>query len=295
MINSPLLAQELENLTDVKFPVYVSPKLDGIRCLTAKGDVLSRSFKRIPNKSIWNYLIAHAACELDGELLTYTDGKLDSFNTIQSKVMSEDGQPEFTFAVFDWITKTLDKPFKERFKELSENKHDSLITVVPHTLINNLEELIAFEAECVADGHEGMMLRSPDGRYKCGRSTLKEGILLKYKRFIDSEARILEIREQEKNIGAKGINELGKTKRSHKKSDKALAGTMGEFWVKDIYNNIEFGIGTGIGLTKELRQELWDNKDKYLGKLIKYKYQKIEKNKPRFPSFLGFRDERDMS
>ncbi len=48
------------------------------------------------------------------------------------------------------------------------------------------------------------------------------------------------------------------------------------------------------------KEECWiwiDRLDKdSFGKIIKYKAQKVgEKNAPRFPSFVGFRDERDMS
>ena len=85
------------------------------------------------------------------------------------------------------------------------------------------------------------------------------------------------------------------TKRSSKKADKQKADTLGEFFVKDVKTGLEFYIGTGQGLTKALRKEIWNNKDSYVGKLIKYKYQPSgQKDLPRFPSWLGFRDERDM-
>lgn len=296
MITRPLLAQELENLEDIKFPVVVSPKLDGIRCLMVNGKALSRSFKEIPNKYVQKYLQEKSIQGLDGELVTYTEDKLDDYNVIQSKIMSEEGEPNFYYVVFDYVSDNLNKPFAQRFAELVALHKDPKISTLMQWQIDNLEKLKQIEEEWVKSGYEGIMLRNPEGRYKCGRSTLKEGILLKFKRFCDSEAEILDIREKETNIGKKEVNELGLTKRSHKKADRALAGTMGEFWVKDLTTGLEFGIGTGIGLTKELRQELWDNREKYIGKLIKYKYQKAgQKDLPRFPSFLSFRDPRDMS
>ncbi len=43
------------------------------------------------------------------------------------------------------------------------------------------------------------------------------------------------------------------------------------------------------------RKEVWENKEKYIGKILKYKSQKSgEKDKPRFPTFIGFRNEKDM-
>lgn len=303
MILRPLLAEQLERLEEVKLPVYASPKIDGIRCLIVNGKALTRSFKPIPNNHIRTYLEANAKSGFDGELITYSDfnhTNTDDFNTVQSKVMSEDGEPDFVYVLFDYVKDDPKKAFKDRLTDLREAvvslKDTSVIKALENVYFTTLPEVAAYEAICVETGHEGVMLRDPKGKYKFGRSTLKEAILLKFKRFIDSEAIILDLGEQEKNVGTKEVNELGLTKRSHKKSDKILANTLGEFVVKDLKLKVEFTIGTGEGLTKELRQEIWDNKDKYIGKLVKYKYQGIgSQGKPRFPSFLGFRDERDMS
>ena len=67
------------------------------------------------------------------------------------------------------------------------------VRVVPQVLVHNEEELRAFEEKCLAEGYEGAMVRSLEGPYKCGRSTVKEGYLLKVKRFEDGEAEILEV------------------------------------------------------------------------------------------------------
>lgn len=296
MITRPILAFDLKSLGDVSYPMLVSAKLDGIRCIMANGTALSRSFKEIPNNYIRKYLTMNAQQGLDGELITYTDGVADEYNVVQSKVMSEEGQPEFNYAVFDYVSDDLKEAYEDRLKKLNDLELDGLVNPLKHYSVNNLEELLKFETDYVESGYEGIIIRCPKGRYKEGRSTLNESFLLKYKRFTDSEAIILEVREADKNIGKKEVNELGLTKRSHKKADKVKANTMGEFWVKDIHDGREFGIGTGIGLTKELRKEIWNNKDKYIGKIIKYKHQVSgAKNNPRIPSFQGFRDPRDMS
>jgi hypothetical protein len=57
----------------------------------------------------------------------------------------------------------------------------------------------------------------------------------------------------------------------------------------------EFRIGTGVGLTAELRQEIWGNQSSYLGRVVRYRYQaQGTKDAPRIPSFQGFRDVRDL-
>ena len=67
---------------------------------------------------------------------------------------------------------------------------------------------------------------------------------------------------------------------------------MGSILVKNT-EGVEFEVGTGF--TDEQRQYFWDNQDELIGKTIKYRYQKVGvKEKPRFPSFIGFRSELDV-
>jgi len=74
------------------------------------------------------------------------------------------------------------------------------------------------------------------------------------------------------------------------------ADTLGEFHVRDVTTGLEFRVGTGEGLTKELRKTIWDARDEYVGKIITYKYQPHGvKELPRFPVFKGFRHSDDMS
>lgn len=149
------------------------------------------------------------------------------------------------------------------------------------------------------------MLRDPLGPYKHGRSTLKEGYLLKLKRFTDAEAVIVGFEEQEQNCNKAKPDELGRQKRSTHKAGKFGKDTLGAFIVEPhpytslnqaAYGTPEkrFRIGTGVGLTIELRQRIWDDRASYLGKVVKYKYQEVgTKDAPRIPVWLGFRDERD--
>jgi DNA ligase-1 len=144
------------------------------------------------------------------------------------------------------------------------------------------------------------MLRKICGRYKQGRSTAKEGILLKLKPFEDSEAIITGFEELQHNENEQFTSELGYSKRSSQQAGLVGGNTLGKFLVtgtqEEHFGGVEFKVGSGLGLTQALRQEIWDNREKYLGKLIKFKYQKIGSiDKPRIPIFLGFRDASDMS
>jgi len=143
-----------------------------------------------------------------------------------------------------------------------------------------------------------VMIRDPQGPYKNGRSTEREGWLLKLKRFVDSEARVTGFVEQLHNANEATINELGSTARSSAKAGLVPAGTLGKFLAVDVngrFPGLELKIGTGKGLTLALRNEIWNNQAKYMGKLVKYRFQEIGvKDAPRIPVWLGFRDPDDM-
>lgn len=296
MIKKPILAETLEDPTALNFPMLATPKLDGIRCLKVNGNAVSRKFIDIPNHYIRNWIVAHCPDGFDGEIMC--PGK--TFNETQSAVMREEGEPDFQYFVFDYVIDDLKRGYKDRCEDLRElmttaKNMTKVVIVLPH-VINNYETLRHYEIQAVANDYEGVMLRTPDSPYKCGRSTLNEGYLLKFKRFEDSEAIVLGFVEKETNKNEKVKDNLGNSKRSSHKANKVPAGTLGKFLVRDIKSGQEFSIGTGQGLGDVLRKEIWDNQDKYIGKTITYQFQPSGmKELPRFPSFKGFRDERDMS
>lgn len=288
-IKKPMLAGKCEDATKLKYPVYATPKLDGIRCLALDNKALSRSFKPIPNKHIFA-MIAKLPNGLDGEIMVG-----ENFQNVSSGVMSEDGAPEFEYHVFDYVKSSLDRPYLERIEDLKKLKLPAFVKVLIPEKVNNVKELRAYEKKQLKLGYEGIMIRTGEGRYKEGRSGNKEGILLKLKKFVDSEAEVIGFEEQMENTNEAFKDELGHTKRSTAKAGMKPAGTLGTILARDLYDKREFGIGTGKGLDDALRQEIWNNRSKYMGKIIKYAYQKHgSKNKPRIPTFEGFRDVIDL-
>jgi DNA ligase-1 len=290
LIKKPMLAETCEDKTLLKFPVLATPKLDGIRCLVIDGQALSRKFKPIPNVFIRNR-VRTLPSGLDGELMI---PRLP-FNEISSAVMSEDGKPEnFKYYVFDYVSDSLQKPYNERMKELEAlDLPDFVVKVLPHQ-IESLSELHTIEEKWLAGGYEGVMVRSLQSPYKCGRSTVKEGYLLKIKRFRDSEAEIVGFEERLHNENEAKTDELGHTKRSSHKANLVPANMLGAFLVRDLTTGVEFAIGTGYD--DEFRKKVWENPYRFIRKIVKYKYQEVgQKNLPRFPVFIGFRDPADMS
>jgi len=294
-IVKPLLADPVK-MEQVKFPVLASTKLDGIRCLIVNGKAMSRNFKPIGNNFIRTYLERVCPDGFDGELII----RNTEFCDTSGGIMRSSGEPDFFYAVFDYVTTALDEPYETRYKNLVAKikaVNDDRIKLVPHVLINNLDELKTFEEKCLEQKYEGVMIRSLDGIYKSGRSHVPDRILLKIKRFEDSEAEIVELLPMMHNDNEAGEDAFGRTKRSHCAENMIEMDTLGKFVVRDKkrFPNTTFEVGTGKGLTLAIRREIWKNKAKFIGAIIKYKYQECgTKDLPRFPVWLGFRDERDM-
>ena len=276
----------------IVYPVYASPKLDGIRCSIVDGKALTRSLKAIPNLHISGALSRAALEGLDGELIVGEPTSKTVYTNTVSSVMRVSGQPAFTYYVFDLHDAPsgfsgrrqamLDILGKGAWGEFPQ------ISLLEQNLLQNEADLLAYEIEKVAEGYEGIILRSPSAPYKYGRSTVNEGYLLKVKRFEDSECEIIGIEEEMYNGNAAETNELGRTKRSSHKAGKIGKGTMGALVVRDLVSGIEFNIGTGF--TAEQRAAEWT-----IGSLHKYKFFPVGvKIAPRHPVYLGARSTLDL-
>lgn len=276
----------------IPFPMLLSHKLDGIRCLIVDGVAVGRSLKPIPNKYVQLLFGHHEFNGLDGELIVDSPIAKDVFQVTTSGVMSIEGQPKVKFYVFDDFNH--EAGFTQRLNSAIDRvlRHTHLIPV-KHSVVSCDGDIVAWEESYLAAGYEGVMLRHPDGPYKHGRSTAKEAWLLKVKRFVDAEAKVIGFTEAQHNANEAKRNELGQLERSSHKAGKVGKQTLGALIVKDLKTGVEFDIGTGF--TESQRQSLWAMGDNLIGKVVKYKSQPTGvKDKPRFPVFLGFRDKVDM-
>jgi len=295
MITRPLLAYKIHTVEEAKFPCLATPKIDGIRCLKIKGRALSRSFKPIPNLYVRDLIEKNLPDGVDGELVL----RYGKFNNCQSAFMSRSGEPDFIYKIFDYVQDTIRKPYEFRVRDL-ETLYDlrfrrRFIGILYPAKLYNQQQLKEYEDLMLGYGYEGVCMRTPESPYKCGRSTYREGYLIALKRFKRSEAMLTGFEPMYQNLNPAEADEFGNTKRASNWENKIQLSTLGVMLATDCNNGKQIRLGTGQGLTLELRKKIWNNQDKYLGKIITYQYQSHGmKDLPRILSFIGFRDPRDL-
>ncbi len=295
----PMLAGKAV-FSKIKYPVLASPKLDGIRCLIRNGVAVSRSLKPVRNKTVQAWVQDHRDRleGLDGELIS---GPHDAqvYNRTSSVVMSAEGGDNWEYHVFDdWRLACLGHvQYIDRLSELrgwAEGYGQvRKCKLVDSVWIEDEAQLLEFEAKCLGQGYEGIMLRDPDGPYKYGRSTTNEGYLLKLKRFEDDEAVVIGVEERMHNKNEATKDALGHTERSTAKEGLVPAGDLGALICRRA-DGVVFKIGSGF--TPQQRIDLWRmHSQDLLGRIAKYKHFAFgSKERPRFPIFLCFRDPDDM-
>ena len=308
MIKHPMLSGKApEDLSTLKYPVAVSPKLDGFRALVIDGVVMSRNLKPIRNKHVQKLFGKPEFNGYDGELIVGDPTAPDCFNKTSSGVTRADGEPDVTYCIFDRTDMT-GVGWSSRFETLTD--HDNVLKV-KHTLALTETDILEEEERFLNQGYEGLMIRGITSPYKEGRSTTREGWLLKLKRFQDDEALVIGMEEKMHNANEATKNALGHTERSSHQENLVPMDTMGALVVRDLKTGVVFNIGTGLDDGE--RAWWWALMLKSPGSvtignnggrvfmfltpelILKYKHFAIgAKDKPRFPASCGIRDKDDL-
>ncbi len=296
----PLLSETYDPTSKhIRWPMLSSPKLDGVRAIIIDGMVVSRSLKLIPNRHV-QYLFGRPEYEgMDGELICGSPVDPNVYNITQSAVMSRDGTPNVMFHVFDDITDP-GTTYWRRYATLAarvmrvDRNHPVLL--VSQLELGSHDEALARYSDLLEQGYEGLMLRQCGAHYKFGRSTLKEGTLLKWKPLIDFDAEVTGSYEEMHNGNEATTDELGHTRRSSHAEGKVGKGTLGGLYARALDGGPEFKVGIFKGATKQDLQAWWHDRDNLVGKI--FKAQKLgigEKDLPRHPRWIGWRDSIDTS
>lgn len=312
---SPLLAlsETMEDLNAYKvhLPLYGSFKLDGIRGLDlprgAKEQYMaSRSLKPLPSKYAQDLALQEYVF-FDGELLV-KPSPLAEGETIMgatfSAVMTHDATTPLDWWIFDFADKhsdctVKDLPYTERIqivREMLYKRPHQDIKILEQRPLYTVEDIAAMEKEALDLEYEGLIVRRMDGLYKCGRSSFKQGWLMKIVRTFTSEAEVLDIEEMMHNDNEATKDARGYTVRSKHQANMRATGMLGAYICRDLKTNVVFRCGNGPGITHQFREEafrLWP-KDK--GRIFKYSHKPYgTKELPRQPKWLVWRNLMDIS
>ena len=278
MRKKPMLAYPVSDKPiDYDKPVFIQPKLDGVRCLIQydAGEVTaySRTGKEWKNiehikLNLLSFFDKHPNAILDGEL--YNHDFKDDFESIISMVRKTKPTEEdrlksvdnVQFYCYDTIMEHM--PYHDRAKFLISNLRDSYcVKFLPAWSVDSDERAKLYHQENLGAGYEGSILRTND-IYKCGRSWS----LRKFKDFSDAEATIIGYVD-------------GKGKRT---------GTLGKFLMRDD-DGIEFGCPPGKGYNYKDMKDMLDNIHDDIGQRATFTVcERTKANSYRHPLFKCIRN-----
>lgn len=206
----------------VKFPIIGEYKLDGVRA-----NFLAKTTQEVPeslfNSSVtslsreamsYDFATGKLRSQLEGVFDTYPgiilDGELYKHGMPQGKISgamrSKGGGDntavfnEMEFHVYDMIDTNMNMMQRKQLLEEVSSLFLKGIVLHPYTILNNMEEIEAFEEEAVNQGYEGIMLKNVDGMYK---PDVRSYDSLKVKRFQDAEYIITGY-----ELGSRGVRDL---------------------------------------------------------------------------------------
>jgi DNA ligase-1 len=268
----------------VRFPVWVQPKIDGVRAVNLHGALTGRSMKTFGNRYVTNTFTDPAYQGFDGEMAA---------------------EAETIWWLFDYITPlTMVMPYSERYASLRARLHylqehrmhnpgASRLRLVPFAVARDMAELKAMDAANIQVGYEGTILRDPLGMYKFGRCTAREATLMRIKAFVEEDAVVNSISEGETNLNEANLNALGYIERSTHKVNMIGNFMVGTLHCTDVKTGQKIDVAPGC-MTHDERRVYFKDQARLIGKTIKYKtFKHGVKDKPRFPTFQSIRDEAD--
>jgi DNA ligase-1 len=314
MIKEPMLApNEKTNLDTIQYPLLASTKLDGIRTEFIEGQMFTRSMKQVPNEQLrGKFEIIRKYAETKDYLI---DGEIFSpkvpFQLIQSCVMTQDCETvkaekawaklcselkvEMTreFALQSLQFHCFDVVKQGDFGESFANRSLSILDLDLHNLVHvtnkivkSKEEVLQLFEEALHKGQEGLILRDPAGRYKCGRGTIKEGLIYKVKPWVTYDNVIIDVIQSEavNEDAEKKVNEVGRSVTSKKKEDRHLIEMASCFKVKHNGKDLE----VNIALSHDQKKDIWINRKLFIGRMIEYVGMEVgSKDLPRHCQFKG--------
>lgn len=269
----------------------IEPKLDGVRVITIvdppnrtvtqysrNGKVLE-NFTHITDSILANIDLIERPMVLDGEVVS------SSFQALMKQVHRKDNVQagDARLMLFDILPLS---EFKAGTSILGQRRRTNLlkgmrkifdkignIDVIPQeeidldTYVGELQ-FKQFNEYAIEQGFEGIMIKDPDAKYECKRSTS----WLKQKPFIEVSLQVIEVEEGT----GRNVGRLGALVLEGMDDDKAIR------------------VNCGSGFSDSDRDSFWTGRDSLPGQVVEVRADAITQNQDgsyslRFPRFLRFR------
>ena len=267
----PMLAHKWDDhMKKMPLKCVIQPKLDGVRAVVGNDNGVIVIKTRLGKPILSMNHIKSAIEKLHLANGQYLDGELYSdevkFEEISGACRKHESTPVsrlLKFYVFDqFFIHSLSMQFNDRYAALCKLTLPPAIVLVAskHAKTSEIETALR---TFIDDGYEGVMIRDPSSQYTLNQRSYG---LLKYKRFIDREYKIVD-----------AVEGTGRDK-----------GTV--IWTCEISpNGPRFNVRPQG--TIEHRTKGWKNRHTHIGKMLTVKYQELTKTGiPRFPSAIDIRD-----
>ena len=278
MRKKPMLAYPVSDKPiDYTKPVFIQPKLDGVRCLIQyEGGGVCKAYSRTGKEwknidhilmELTEFFVEYPNVILDGEL--YNHDFKDDFESIISMVRKqkptdEDGSKSrynVQFHCYDIVDEGMS--YENRAWFIDRCLPESYCVHKVETLQTDETNANFIHKMNLEDGYEGSIVRTNDV-YACKRSHN----LRKFKDFSDAEATIVGYLD-------------GKGKRT---------GTLGKFIMQDD-NGVEFGCPPGKGYTYKQLGTMLENIGDYIGQRATFTFfERAKAGSYRHPLFKCIRN-----
>jgi len=281
-----------KNVRKINFKAkpFVQLKSDGLRIIVTvsdNGDVMfrTRNGKEMQFPSLAKQFDQFAGFAFDGEALVKRNGEIldrKTGNGILNSIQKGDMTFEQEVVLVLWDMINLNDflsgystvPYESRFSNLTlaTDKIDRVILQESYR-VEAIEEVDYIFNEMLARGEEGIILKDSQSPYESKRVNHQ----LKYKAELDADLLIIGFEE----------------------GSGKYTGTLGAIQMESGDGQVRVSVGTG--LSDNLRDYIWENKESVIGKIAAVKYNEVITSKGKdtkslfLPVFIELREDKETA